>query len=560
MKKVRIVFSWLAILFGLETLALIACATGVSKFFGLIGRGFGFIGTLFTNVGASPAKIAIIVISIVVALAVIFGIYWQWKKKKPVLAPIAAALGYVLIIALIWKGDSVKAFLSNPRGNYNISGAHAYFLFICLIATIVCLLVYSTLGFLAKAGEGRICFCWAQGKKEEPKEIVVVKEDYSKYRANDDVVLGASVGFSNTQHSLKATITELDGEVLKVEEGSYRFTRKMIIDYVLDMSGEDHPVETVLSPAKSDRSPDSLNLKTCNMTLIYGKDFNLTLLLRLPSSVAEDAKANHTVEDSNFAGTKDYYKVLLATSWKSFDEVKALLEASYSYVLDKYFKFEDGQYVALEEEISEELIEEAVNEDPNKYEAKSEVAVGNTVAFVNDKHTVIAEILEVDGVGAVEEPAEEDSDEESPEGSGFPDIKSRTFVEKFKGADKELRAKYSEIKNALLSHKKVHSRISKSGDSFRYGRDLLASITIVGKHIRVYFALNPNDYENSKFHHFDASDKKKYEETPLLMKVKSDLSVKNTIKLIDDICAKYEAAVDPKYEAVDYSKKNSLDK
>lgn len=110
------------------------------------------------------------------------------------------------------------------------------------------------------------------------------------------------------------------------------------------------------------------------------------------------------------------------------------------------------------------------------------------------------------------------------------------FDERLIAAEKDLKDKYNELKNEILSYG-VKSRLSNSGDTFRLHRKTFVKITIAGKGLKLYFALRPSDYATSTIPVIDVSDKGVYEETPLAFKVKSDLSVKRAKQLIADVMA-----------------------
>ena len=90
-----------------------------------------------------------------------------------------------------------------------------------------------------------------------------------------------------------------------------------------------------------------------------------------------------------------------------------------------------------------------------------------------------------------------------------------------------------EIKNYILSYKKVNSRTSFSYDSFNLGRPNVAKLALKGKTLVLYLALKYEDYANTKYHPKDASDIKKYENTPMYVKIKSSRAVKFAKELID---------------------------
>lgn len=106
------------------------------------------------------------------------------------------------------------------------------------------------------------------------------------------------------------------------------------------------------------------------------------------------------------------------------------------------------------------------------------------------------------------------------------------FAEKIVKADKELQEKYNEIKSELLAYG-ASSRVSIACDTFRLHRKPYVKITLVGKTLKVYFALDPKEFVDSPIPVVDSSDKVAYEEVPALLKVKSNLSVKRAKELAE---------------------------
>ena len=111
------------------------------------------------------------------------------------------------------------------------------------------------------------------------------------------------------------------------------------------------------------------------------------------------------------------------------------------------------------------------------------------------------------------------------------------FVERMLGADKEMKQNYNDLKNEILSYG-VNSRVSNSGDTFRLHRKTYVKITIAGKSLKLYFALDPADYADSKMPIGDASHHAVYAEIPLIFKVKSGLSLRRAKELIKDVMSK----------------------
>lgn len=112
-----------------------------------------------------------------------------------------------------------------------------------------------------------------------------------------------------------------------------------------------------------------------------------------------------------------------------------------------------------------------------------------------------------------------------------------TFAERLLQSEKDVQDLYNELKNEILSYG-VKSRISAVGDTFRLHKKMYVRITVAGKSLKLYFALNPADYANSTLPIQDASDKDMYQEIPLVFKVKSPLSVRRCKELIQDVMEK----------------------
>ena len=111
------------------------------------------------------------------------------------------------------------------------------------------------------------------------------------------------------------------------------------------------------------------------------------------------------------------------------------------------------------------------------------------------------------------------------------------FAERLLKSDKELHDLYNELKNEILSYG-VKSRISAVGDTFRLHKKMYVRITVAGKSLKLYFALDPKDYEGSTIPVQDASNKEMYAEIPLVFKVKSGLSVRRCKDLIQAVMEK----------------------
>ena len=111
------------------------------------------------------------------------------------------------------------------------------------------------------------------------------------------------------------------------------------------------------------------------------------------------------------------------------------------------------------------------------------------------------------------------------------------FTERMINADKEMQDNYNELKNEILSYG-VNSRVSNSGDTFRLHRKTYVKITIAGLSLKLYFALDPEEYKDSTLPIQNAGHKGIYNDIPLVFKVKSGLSMRRCKQLIQDVMDK----------------------
>ena len=145
----------------------------------------------------------------------------------------------------------------------------------------------------------------------------------------------------------------------------------------------------------------------------------------------------------------------------------------------------------------------------------------------------------------VEEPVEEEEEElpefeEEPEeiydenGNPLDNLNRKArlpFIARILKAEAETKVNYNEIKNEVLSYG-VKSRLSRSGDVFRLHNKKYVKIFLVGKTLKVYLALDPEDYKDSTIPVEDVGHRPAYAEIPLLLKVRSGLSVRRCKELI----------------------------
>lgn len=110
---------------------------------------------------------------------------------------------------------------------------------------------------------------------------------------------------------------------------------------------------------------------------------------------------------------------------------------------------------------------------------------------------------------------------------------SKSFIGKMHQTDKTIQGYYGELKNYMLSFKRVRSSVSWNLDTFFIGRKAVAKIGFRGKTLVMFCALDPDEYANTKYYPKDVSGVKKYEATPMMIKIKSERGVKFAKELID---------------------------
>ena len=183
---------------------------------------------------------------------------------------------------------------------------------------------------------------------------------------------------------------------------------------------------------------------------------------------------------------------------------------------------------------------EPVKEEPKVEEEKPEPAPAPAPApapipTINVYVTNPAPVIAAPAPAPEPEPEPEPAPEPEPEPEGeATKIIRIPFSERMAAADDQMKANYNELKSEIMSYG-VKCRTSNAGDTFRLHKVTYIRITIAGKSLKLYMALDPKEYANSTLPISDASDKKIYEDIPLVFKVKSDLSVRRAKQLIADV-------------------------
>lgn len=200
-----------------------------------------------------------------------------------------------------------------------------------------------------------------------------------------------------------------------------------------------------------------------------------------------------------------------------------------------YYAMRDLIWVKRLPNVAEEIVEEPVVEEP------TEEIVEETTEVVEE----VAKIEEIEVTEVVEETtAFADSD-------AFASHLKRHFFAKISQLEVEKKEYYNELKNYILQYKKVSARASWSYETFSSHRVPKVRLAVRGKTLVAFFALDPKEYENTKYYPKDMGDTKKFAETPMMVKVQSDRGLKFAKELVDIVLADLQK--NENYETVDYT-------
>ena len=101
----------------------------------------------------------------------------------------------------------------------------------------------------------------------------------------------------------------------------------------------------------------------------------------------------------------------------------------------------------------------------------------------------------------------------------------------------EIQQRYLAFLDNVAAYKKIKTRKSWKQLRIYSGRQILALMLFKGKKLCVAFALSPLQYQGSKYGISDMSEVKRFEETPLMLKLTSARKLKYAIQLFDELAA-----------------------
>ncbi|MBS1455988.1 MAG: hypothetical protein HP008_02860 [Clostridia bacterium] len=115
----------------------------------------------------------------------------------------------------------------------------------------------------------------------------------------------------------------------------------------------------------------------------------------------------------------------------------------------------------------------------------------------------------------------------------------KSFTAKLLLADRSVKDYYALIVGEILSYDKTRARNGWGGVAFTAGKNAFARVEIKGKTLYVYLAGEAEDCSSLKYKAAAVGDKKKYEKTPSVLKIKSEGAAKNAVKQIEKLAERF---------------------
>ena len=221
----------------------------------------------------------------------------------------------------------------------------------------------------------------------------------------------------------------------------------------------------------------------------------------------------------------------------------------------------------IEEEVKDEPVEETseevVEETPSmEEEVVEEKIVEEEIEEPEVEEVPVPQVKKTKPAPAkeVEQPVREAKPVFIIDENGNKVYPGRDFEDRLYESDPELLQMYSDLKNEFLSYRKIHTRVSKTNDAFRFEGQLVGKMIVSGKGLKVYLALDPMSLDSAIYHQKDASGKKKFVETPFEVKVKSPLSYRKAKQLFALAMEQVGSVRKTRFTPIDWTKPNAKEK
>ncbi|MDE7454667.1 MAG: hypothetical protein K2M64_02435 [Clostridia bacterium] len=129
---------------------------------------------------------------------------------------------------------------------------------------------------------------------------------------------------------------------------------------------------------------------------------------------------------------------------------------------------------------------------------------------------------------------------------------NRSFIARIIQADDELKARYSEIKNHILSYQNVFNKITWKREAFYADkRACIATFAIRGKTLCLFLAEDPSKFDGTKYK-VESISSRPNAKMPTMCRIKSDRSTKFAKEMIDIVFAEKGIAENLEYKPTNF--------
>ena len=176
-----------------------------------------------------------------------------------------------------------------------------------------------------------------------------------------------------------------------------------------------------------------------------------------------------------------------------------------------------------EEEDEDDGLDEEIDEDDENEDDDEE---NNVDAVINDTFILVDEDLTQSEIFAVADMSDYTRRKLGFVGDEYDNKRYYVrykygFEAKLRAASDEVKQRYIELVKELSQYKGIKINSSFRGQRIYKGRKTLGQIFMRGKTLCVAFALDPNEFANTKYYGIDVSDQKRYAQTPMMYRLTS---------------------------------------
>jgi hypothetical protein len=129
------------------------------------------------------------------------------------------------------------------------------------------------------------------------------------------------------------------------------------------------------------------------------------------------------------------------------------------------------------------------------------------------------------------------------EGHSFRIHYRRSYHARLSHANDAVRAQYNALKSRLLAIAGAESRTSWDGETFVVGEHTIAHMLVKSKSLYLYLALDPHWYRHTHYSYNDVSALVKWKDTPMEIRIRSDWSLRQTLKLVEELAEAFELKI-----------------